>query len=273
MINLIAFQLFFYAFLIPAPAPSSAANTLPVNQYLSVDQKLVSRNGNFEMGFFRPAYDKQTNTKRVLTSWRNNEDPGVGLFSLEIDQNNKQYQISYVDNENETYFTYSLWNPSIITRFIIDVPGQVNQMSWYLTGKWDLFWSQPRLFCDIYGGCGAFGVCNQQGSPFCTCLTDFEPRSQSDWNLGGFSGGCVRKNEVNCSVIIEKPVFVLSYVRESFISAPPEYQAMQLSETTCGPSCLDDCNCTAYTFINNTMCIYTHFNSTLKLLQKVFHLL
>ncbi|KAI3824731.1 hypothetical protein L1987_06202 [Smallanthus sonchifolius] len=197
-------------------------------------------------------YNKRTNTKQVLTSWKSTEDPSVGLFSLEIDIDKKQYVLkwnrsvdywasgswdgqifslipemrlnyiydfSYIDDENESYFTYSLYNTSIISRFIIDVSGQIRQFSWLdIDEQWNLFWSQPRDFCDIYGGCGAFGVCNQQMLPFCNCLTDFEPKSQSDWNLSDVSGGC---------------------------------EAQQLDESECRSSCLDYCFCNAYTFISN----------------------
>ncbi|KAJ0451185.1 putative non-specific serine/threonine protein kinase [Helianthus annuus] len=369
----------FLLYLLFIPALSSAADTLSVNQSLSGNQTLVSLNGNFEMGFFRPGnssnfyigiwfnktivtnervvwvanrdspvsdsftsilkiidgnlvllnesnslvwstymnstatavsatllddgnlvlrygsgsslsiwqsfdhpthtfmpgmkllYNKRTNTSQVLTSWRNAEDPGMGLFSLELDHNNKQflikwnrsveywtsgswndqdklfslvpemrmnyiYNFSYVDNENESYFTYSLYNPSIISRFIIDIPGQVKQLSWLdSTREWNLFWPQPRDLCDVYGG----------------CLIAFKPSSKNDWNLGSFSSGCVRKTEVNCSITIEKPTFLLSYVNKSFLSAFLENEAQQLDESACRCSCLHDCVCNAYTFISS----------------------
>ncbi|MFS7889464.1 putative protein kinase RLK-Pelle-SD-2b family [Helianthus anomalus] len=122
-------------------------------------------------------YNKLTNTNQILTSWKNREDPGMGLFSLELDQNNKQYQIN--------------------------------------------------------------------------CLLDFEASSKNDWNLGSFSSGCVRKTKVNCSITIEKPTFLLSYVEESFLSAFLENEAQLLDESACRCSCLHDCICNAYTFISS----------------------
>ncbi|MFS7889461.1 putative protein kinase RLK-Pelle-SD-2b family [Helianthus anomalus] len=349
---LTASQLFFYLFFIPGL--SSAADTLS----LSGNQTLVSLNGNFEMGFFRPGvspnyyigiwyntrftsetvvwvanrdspvsdsftsklkiidgnlvlldesnslvwstnmnstatavsatllddgnlvlrygsgsslpiwqsfdhptdtllpgmklgYNKHTNTNQILTSWRNREDPGMGLFSLELDQNNKQYQIkwnrsivystsgpwndsakhfssvpeiwldeifnfsfSYVDKENVSYFTFSLYNSSIISRFIIDFSGQIQLLSSLI--------SPEDWRC-----------------------------SKNDWNLGSFSSGCVRKTEVNCSITIEKPTFLLSYVEESFLSAFLENEAQLLDESACRCSCLHDCICNAYTFISS----------------------
>ncbi|KAI3717315.1 hypothetical protein L1987_68864 [Smallanthus sonchifolius] len=232
-------------------------------------------------------YNKLTHTNRILTSWRNREDPAVGLFSVEVDRNEKRYLLiwnrsveywtsgkwdgqifslvpemrlnyiadfSFVDNANERYITYSLNNPSFISRLVIDNSGQIQQLSWVETSRqWNLFWSQPRDLCHVNGGCGAFGVCNQQTLPSCDCLTDYVPRSHTDWNLGDFSGGCVRKTEWNCSVKIKKPMFILSYVQGSF----DENEALSLDELACRRSCLGECDCNAYTFISN---ICQHWN-------------
>ncbi|KAI3717313.1 hypothetical protein L1987_68862 [Smallanthus sonchifolius] len=181
------------------------------------------------------------------------------LFSLVPEMRlNYIYNFSYIDNENESYFTYSLYNPSIISRFIIDVSGQIQQLSWLdSTGQWNLFWSQPRVFCEVYGACGAFGVCNPQMMPFCSCLTDFEPRSQNDWNLGSYSNGCVRNTELYCSKKSDKPVFTHAYVEKRFLSAFPENKALPLEESECRNDCLDYCICNAYTFISN---ICQHWN-------------
>ncbi|CAA2979592.1 receptor-like serine threonine- kinase SD1-8 isoform X1 [Olea europaea subsp. europaea] len=134
------------------------------------------------------AYDKRTRTKKVLTSWKNSEDPATGLFSFELDLNgsqviirwnrtewywtsgawnglffslipemrlNNMYNHSYVDNVNESYYTYSFYNPSIKSRYVMDVSGQIKLTSWS-TKEWDFFWFQPRQQCDVYAYCGAF---------------------------------------------------------------------------------------------------------------------
>ncbi|KAK4397954.1 G-type lectin S-receptor-like serine/threonine-protein kinase [Sesamum angolense] len=176
------------------------------------------------------AYNKRTRTKQLLTSWSNSEDPAPGLFSLELDPDGRQYIIrwnrseqywtsgawnghifslvpemrlnyiynfSYMDNDNESYFTYSLYNPSIISRFIMDVSGQIKQLSWD-NSDWNLFWSQPRQQCEVYAYCGAFGTCNQNSLPFCDCLPGFKHKSENDWNLRDYSGGCVRETNLQC---------------------------------------------------------------------------
>lgn len=55
----LASQLFLYMFFIPAF--SSVADTLDAYQTLSGDHTLVSRDGTFEMGFFRPGKSPKYN--------------------------------------------------------------------------------------------------------------------------------------------------------------------------------------------------------------------
>ncbi|GAU17043.1 hypothetical protein TSUD_105420 [Trifolium subterraneum] len=177
--------------------------------------------------------DTKTKKPQYLTSWKNKKDPATGLFSLELDPKgttsylilwnkseqywtsgpwnghifslvpemraNYIYNFSFVSNENESYFTYSLYNPSIITRFVMDISGQIKQLSW-LEGinEWNLFWSQPRTQCVVYAFCGAFGSCTENSKPYCNCLSGFEPKSQSDWDLEDHSGGCKRKTTLQC---------------------------------------------------------------------------
>ncbi|CAI9275602.1 unnamed protein product [Lactuca saligna] len=235
-------------------------------------------------------YNKRTNTKQIITSWKSTEDPSMGPFSLEVDQDEKQYVIkwnrsveywasgswngrifssvpemrlnyiynfSYVDNENESYFTYSLYNPSYISRLIMDVSGQIQQQT-YLESldQWNLFWTQPRSQCQVYAFCGPFGTCSQNELPFCSCLTAFVPKSLNDWNLSDFSGGCVRRTEFNCGIKEEKPAFIEGYVPVSYLSTfleteTPESETpeSELDESACRRSCLDDCSCDAYSFI------------------------
>ncbi|KAI3795390.1 hypothetical protein L1987_38042 [Smallanthus sonchifolius] len=237
------------------------------------------------------AYDNKTGIKKLLTSWKSAEDPAQGLFSLELDPIGRQYLIkwnkttqywtsgawnerdklfslvpemrlnyiydfSYVSNENESYFTYSLYNPSIISRFIMDYSGQVKQLSWLdTTQQWNLFWSQPRQQCEVYDYCGAFGSCRQSGLPFCNCLTGFVPRSQSDWDLSDFSGGCVRITDLQCVRTSEKYGFLR--ISSSRANKPQNSTALAVgSAGECESSCMNNCTCNAYSYDNNECSIW-----------------
>ncbi|KAL8228476.1 hypothetical protein R6Q57_016060 [Mikania cordata] len=235
------------------------------------------------------AYDNRTGIKKLLTSWKSTEDPAEGLFSLELDPFEKQYLIkwnktkqywtsgpwnerdklfnlvpemrlnyiynfSYVSNENESYFTYSLYNPSIISRFIMEVSGQVRQLSWLdNTQQWNLFWAQPRQQCEVYDICGAFGSCTESRLPFCNCLTGFSPRSQTNWNLNDFSDGCVRKTDLQCGRTSEKYGFLQISTKDK----PLNRTSLNVgSSEECKSSCLSNCTCNAYSYDDNSCSIW-----------------
>ncbi|XP_058212246.1 G-type lectin S-receptor-like serine/threonine-protein kinase At2g19130 [Rhododendron vialii] len=240
------------------------------------------------------AYNKITKTHQNLTSWKNSEDPSQGLFSLWLDATNNQYVISwngseqywtsgpwnaqeqifslvpemrsnyiynfsYVDNENESYFMYWVYNTTIITRFIMDFSGQIKQLTWLeTTGQWNLFWSQPREQCEVYAFCGAFGACNQITQPFCNCLYGFSSQWVGDWNLSDYSGGCVRETGLQCGNT--------SVANQESTDKFYEYPNMGLPDNSlsvastsaagCASSCLNNCSCTAYSYYSNGCSIW-----------------
>uniref|UniRef100_A0A3Q7H5I4 Bulb-type lectin domain-containing protein n=2 Tax=Solanum lycopersicum TaxID=4081 RepID=A0A3Q7H5I4_SOLLC len=109
-------------------------------------------------------YDKRTQRKQLLISWKNLSDPAPGLYSMEMDPTRAQivvkwnrtreywasgswdgrtfslvpemrtnyiYNFSYIDNENESYFTYSLNNSSLTSKWMMDVSGLIKQQVWF----------------------------------------------------------------------------------------------------------------------------------------------
>ena len=111
-----------------------------------------------------------------------------------------KYTFIFFSNENETYNTYYLYDNSTITTLIMDVSGQIQQLAWLeSTKQWLPVWIQPKTKCEVYAFCGTFGTCKQTTGPeFCSCLTGFTPRSESDWYQSNYSGGCVRKTSLRC---------------------------------------------------------------------------
>ncbi|KAI8008315.1 G-type lectin S-receptor-like serine/threonine-protein kinase [Camellia lanceoleosa] len=239
------------------------------------------------------AYNKITNTHQQLTSWKNIEDPSPGPYAMHLDANNSQYLImwngsdrywtsgpwngkifslipemradyifkfSYVDNENESYFTYSLYNPAIISRFLMDVSGQVKMLTWLEgTKEWNLFWAQPRQQCEVYAYCGAFGTCNENTLPFCNCLQGFHESNATDWNLSDYSAGCVRNTPLqqceNTSVVNRQTDRFWEYSNMRL----PEYpQSVSVgSDVECESACLNNCSCTAYAYGSYGCSIWT----------------
>lgn len=147
-------------------------------------------------------FNKLTNEKQILTSWKSSENPEESLFSFELEANSshvllwngtKLYfttgvwdgkarafslvpeialdyyikNITWVSNANESYFTYEAGLPTYLTRFVLDVTGQFNQ---YILGKdfseWTQKWYRPTSQCEVYNFCGSFSSCNHD-VPIC----------------------------------------------------------------------------------------------------------
>ncbi|CAI9772533.1 unnamed protein product [Fraxinus pennsylvanica] len=237
------------------------------------------------------AYDKRTKTKQILISWKNYEDPSPGPFSIELNPNGRQYVItrsktreywtsgawnghifsllpemrlnyiynfSYVDNVNETYFTYSLYNPAIISRCVMDVSGQIKQTSWSESmNEWNLFWSQPRQQCDVYAYCGEFGICNQSSLPHCSCLPGFKPKSEYHWNLTDFSDGCVREIDLQCRNDNTSTGIKHIFLANSQVTLPEESTSVNAgSAGECESICIKICSCTAYSYNGNECLVW-----------------
>ncbi|OWM83529.1 hypothetical protein CDL15_Pgr013010 [Punica granatum] len=237
--------------------------------------------------------NKRTNTRQLPTSWKNQEDAAPGPFSLQLQPSSEYYiwwnmskhywtsgpwdpqarifslipemrlnyifNFSYVDNENESYFTYSVYNNSILSRLIMDFTGQVNQESWLEgTKQWNLFWSQPRQQCEVYRLCGPFGVCSESTDNFCQCLHGFTQTSPNEWNLSDWSDGCRRTTNLNCgtNTIVNSQkdrFYTLSYMKP-----PDDPQTSPVgSEKHCEAACSNNCNCTAYAYEGSTCSIWT----------------
>ncbi|CAA2985024.1 G-type lectin S-receptor-like serine threonine-kinase At4g03230 isoform X1 [Olea europaea subsp. europaea] len=161
--------------------------------------------------------------------------PKMSLYNI--------YNHIYVDNFNESYYTYCLNNRSIKSRYVMDVSRQIKLTLWYQE-KWVLFWFQPRQQCDVYAYCGSFGTCNQNSSKFYYCLPGFKQMSKNDWNLKDYSGGCVREIILNCTNDRKD-----KFLANSLVRLPSNSQrVMAGSASECESICLSNCSCTAYSY-------------------------
>ncbi|KAM0855553.1 hypothetical protein ACQ4PT_049677 [Festuca glaucescens] len=241
--------------------------------------------------------NKTTRMSQRLVSWGDNADPSPGLFSLELDPSGTQQffiqwndSISYwtsgrwngyvfrfplppgmasllfVYSSNESYPIYSMRDDPVISRFIIDVNGQIKQLTWVdRSQQWILFWSQPQSQCEVYALCGAYGTCNLNVLPYCNCIKGFSQKVQNDWDLENYSGGCKRNKPLQCQTNwhtahtqSDSMFFVMADVR-----LPDNARsAMATSSQECKMACLQNCSCNAYTY-NYTGCFVWHGGGTL----------
>ncbi|XP_056158422.1 G-type lectin S-receptor-like serine/threonine-protein kinase At2g19130 [Syzygium oleosum] len=237
------------------------------------------------------AIDKRKNTSQLLTSWKNSEDPSTGLFSLQLQPSNEYFilwnksihywtsgqwdsknsvfdnvpelranfifNFSFVDNENESYFTYSTKNSSNDTsRVVLDLSGQIQELFWLPSQQWNMFWSKPPTRCQVHNLCGPFGVCSESTDDFCSCLPGFSITSLKDWNLSDMSSGCKRNSNLSCALSTSdggKDRFLLS----SNMKLSADFQSLPVRNAKeCRLSCLNNCSCTAYAFENNACSIW-----------------
>ncbi|XP_058211365.1 receptor-like serine/threonine-protein kinase SD1-8 isoform X2 [Rhododendron vialii] len=229
-------------------------------------------------------YDKRNGKTWSLSAWKSYEDPGPGVFSFAHGPQglkdfrilkgfetywtsgswngqffslvpemtlNYLYNFSYVSNDSESYFTYSMYNSSIISRLVLDTSGQIKQLTWLeSTGEWILFWAQPRQQCDVYAYCGAFATCNQIIPLFCNCINGFEPNSVGDWNAGDMSGGCVRKAPLQCGNDSAVNGRKDQFLRISKVQLPANSIVLSQVKSVgdCKSACFSNCSCSAYTY-------------------------
>ncbi|XP_024020998.1 G-type lectin S-receptor-like serine/threonine-protein kinase At2g19130 [Morus notabilis] len=175
------------------------------------------------------------------------------------------YNFTFVSNDKEIYLTYSiipdkkkniyaLNNTNGISRFVMDVSGQIKEMILMPNNVWDLYWTQPREKCKAEAFCGAYGSCNEKSTPSCNCLNGFEPKSRRDWDLKDYSGGCIRKTKLQCGNNASA-----DGERDRFADIPsmllPENKQSKYVENieACESICFNNCSCTAYSY-DNTGC-------------------
>ncbi|XP_044502579.1 G-type lectin S-receptor-like serine/threonine-protein kinase At2g19130 [Mangifera indica] len=229
-------------------------------------------------------YNKLTKEKQILVSWRNRENPEPSLFSLHIDQRgnthsllwnkSKQYwtsgewtgkiftqvpeiqtdpyvkNVTFVSNENESYFTYESAIPNALTRFVLNASGQYNQFVWRSNfDGWKLLWARPTQQCEVYAFCGPNGICNQQKDYLCDCLEGFEPKIPKDWALGDHTDGCGRRVPLQCDGGEKNEFLVIPNIR--FPGSSKSLGVDTLAE--CELACLSNCSCNAFAYDNGCL--------------------
>ncbi|XP_062087390.1 G-type lectin S-receptor-like serine/threonine-protein kinase At1g61480 isoform X1 [Humulus lupulus] len=180
-------------------------------------------------------YNVKTGESYVLTSWKSDNDPSSGSFTLEISKQSPpqifiwingskphwrsgpwdkskfigipEADTSYHSSTNleqelykgTTFLYLNLYNDSIITKVFVTSKGNLKSLIKVKgSDSWETDWEAPRNQCDIYGTCGPFGVCKTSRSPICRCLEGFVPKSDKEWRNGNWTGGCKRRTELHC---------------------------------------------------------------------------
>ncbi|XP_008230262.1 PREDICTED: G-type lectin S-receptor-like serine/threonine-protein kinase At4g03230 [Prunus mume] len=127
------------------------------------------------------------------------------------------------------------------TRLVMDFKGNIQFWRW-LKNNWTMIWSEPKDQCSVFNACGNFGSCNMNNWPsVCKCLPGFKPTSLDKWKSGDFSDGCTRGPP-------------LCHNNETFSTLKmmkvgnPDIQNYVSNEKECKNTCLENCQCIAYSY-------------------------
>ncbi|XP_024197992.2 G-type lectin S-receptor-like serine/threonine-protein kinase RKS1 isoform X2 [Rosa chinensis] len=210
----------------------------------------------------------KTGREWVLTSWKSQDDPGTGDYTLRLYPNqiaspqffmykgSSKYWRSdpgttgLVTNQEETY--YPMNNTNAITRATV-IDSAVEGFTWDDGGlQWKVGFSAPKSRCDWYGECGANSKCLPDNVImfWCDCLPGYVPNSISDWNHKNGSGGCV-SNRLGLLKCGDGDGFVkVARVKypDTSIGA---LSKSGMSAKECEQECLRNCSCTAYLSTEN----------------------
>ncbi|KAG5234842.1 G-type lectin S-receptor serine/threonine-protein kinase [Salix suchowensis] len=214
---------------------------------------------------------------RFLTSWRSADDPGTGDFSARINPNGIPqfflyngkkpisrslpwpwrgqiglYNRTFVDDQDEIYFLYTVNDDSYLLRIIADHSGLAKALTWRQSdGQWKDYWKTPLFQCDYYGYCGAYSTCEAANLNefICACLPGFEPKYPEQWSARDGSGGCVRKRQQTSSVCDHGEGFVKieNYCLPDTSNAA--WIDKSRSHADCELECKRNCSCSAYSII------------------------
>nr|CAB3478523.1 unnamed protein product [Digitaria exilis] len=228
--------------------------------------------------------DIEAGITRNITSWSTPTDPSIGTYTFKLVLGGlpqffllrgdamiytsgpwngeiltgvpylkaSDFTFRVVSGPDETYYTYSIGNTSLLSRLVVDgVAGQIQRFVW-INGAWSIFWYYPMDPCDNYAKCGPFGYCDMAQTSQCNCLPGFQPRSPQQWNLHDGTGGCVRSTNLSCpgggNGSSSDGFWVVSQMKMPEATNATVYDGVTLEQ--CRQVCLSNCSCRAYAAAN-----------------------
>ncbi|KAL3740456.1 hypothetical protein ACJRO7_021703 [Eucalyptus globulus] len=231
-----------------------------------------------------------------LRSWRSLNDPSSGNYSMGIDprlppqiviwgQSGREwrsghwnglvftglpnmtgniqngFRLSAAEEDGSMYFTYTPLNRSNLLMFRILWNGLGEELGWDETdNELTVLRKQPEKECDVYNKCGDFAICNEMGSPKCSCMEGFIPKSPDQWKRGNWSMGCTWKTRLQCgnnsSISVGDGGRMDRFLKLDGVKLPDfaDYFSATIGDE-CGVKCLENCSCKAYAFVKDIWCM------------------
>ena len=162
------------------------------------------------------------------------------------------------DKAGTVYETFTLANSSIFLYYVLTPQGTVVE-TYREDGKeeWEVTWRSNNSECDVYGTCGAFGICNSGNSPICSCLRGYEPKYIEEWSRGNWTSGCVRKTPLQCERTNSsgQQGKLDGFFRLTTVKVPDFADWSLALEDECREQCLKNCSCMAYSYYSGIGCM------------------
>nr|POE48460.1 g-type lectin s-receptor-like serine/threonine-protein kinase [Quercus suber] len=232
----------------------------------------------------------RTGNKVQGTSWQSPSDPSIGSFSVNIQPlnlpqvfiwkygspywrsgpwNNRVFigvptmsyefldGFSLIDDHEGTFSLSFSYVKISLLHFVLNTHGNLEQRSWdYEKEDWEVLLGL-KSECDFYGYCGAFGSCNSQNTPICSCLQGFEPKNTKDWNRGNWTSGCVRRTQLQCERVNtgSEGRKMDGFLKLNMMKVPDFADWSQALEADCRQQCLENCSCIAYAYDTDIGCM------------------
>lgn len=223
-------------------------------------------------------WNLKTKFERQLTSWKSEDDPSPGEFSLSLNisgvpqlvittplkisvrsgpwnvlqfggiplTSNKVFKPVLVHTEFELYYAWKPFDNKVITRLLMSSSGHMQRLVWdeKIRG-WSIVFSWPYDKCDNYAQCGANAYCIASETLECMCLKGYESKSQDEWDTPD-TKKCVKKSptESDC----RNGEGFLKLERMKLPEVNWSNQSMNIKE--CYAECLKNCSCRAYAVLN-----------------------
>ncbi|GMP75056.1 hypothetical protein CsSME_00032273 [Camellia sinensis var. sinensis] len=231
-------------------------------------------------------WNLRTNQEWFLTSWKTLQDPSSGDYTYKLDrrglpqivlrqgskvnyrsgfwdgvrfggdpplEQNTVFDPIFIFNSTDVYFSFKIMDSPAITRLVVNQTGLLQFLTWNeRRGEWFNLLALHRDACDAYATCGPYGICRFDGFAVCNCPNGFIPRLQHDWDRFDWSGGCVRRTPMNCSV-------PQGFRKLSGLKLPDTtyffVNKTKMSQVDCEKACLRNCTCVAFAQTSVSGCV------------------
>ncbi|KAF7112392.1 hypothetical protein RHSIM_RhsimUnG0233800 [Rhododendron simsii] len=234
-------------------------------------------------------WDLSKNQEWYLTSWNSLQDPSTGDYTYRVDprglpqlvlrqgstisyrsgpwdgvrfggsppltpmKQNTVFSPCFVYNTTFVYYSFVNIEDTIISRFVVSQTGLIEHLTWNQgSGEWVDIATLQADSCDTYDLCGPYAICNINEIPICHCMDGFVPKVPVEWNRLDWSGGCVAKTELNCTV-------AAGFRRFSRLKLPDTsyflVNSTEISRVDCEKACLKNCSCLGFAQTDISGCV------------------